>query len=224
MGRASPPIFGPCLLWPRSPISATAEHLFSSYLSYLLPSRIYPLRLQAGGHRKRANMGLVSGRQFVKRFALCYHTIVCPVCLSCLSATLVYCGQTVGQIKTKLGMLAGLGPGHIVLDGDPAPLPKRGRSPQFSAHICCGQMAGFVKMVLGMEVGLGPGDFLLDGDPIPPPKEGAKPPPQFSAHVHCGRTAGWIKVALGTEVGPGPGHIVLDGDPPAPLPKTGAEP
>jgi len=28
---------------------------------------------------------------------------VCPVCLSvCLSATLVYCGQTVGWIKTPL--------------------------------------------------------------------------------------------------------------------------
>jgi len=36
----------------------------------------------------------------------------------------VYCGQTVGQIKLKLGMQVGLGPGHIVLDGDPAPLPK----------------------------------------------------------------------------------------------------
>ena len=26
---AQPPIFGPCLLWPRSPMSATAELLFS---------------------------------------------------------------------------------------------------------------------------------------------------------------------------------------------------
>jgi len=30
---------------------------------------------------------------FVKRFTLCHRTVVC---LSCLSATLVYCGQTVG--------------------------------------------------------------------------------------------------------------------------------
>ena len=54
----------------------------------------------------------------------------CPVlsCLSvCLSVTLVYCGQTVGQIKMKLGMLVGLGPGHIVLDGDPS--PQKGHSP-----------------------------------------------------------------------------------------------
>ena len=74
---------------------------------------------------------------------------VLSVCLSCL---LVYCGQTVGWIKMKLGMQVGLGPGHTVLDGDPALLPPKGHSPQFSAHICCGQMAGWIKMPLGMEV------------------------------------------------------------------------
>jgi len=42
-------------------------------------------------------------------------------CLSVLSSvTRVYCGQTVRRIKMKLGMEIGLGPGHIVLDGDPA--------------------------------------------------------------------------------------------------------
>ena len=44
-----------------------------------------------------------------------------PVCLSCLSLTLVYCGQMVGRIKMKLGTQVDLGPGHTVLDGDPAP-------------------------------------------------------------------------------------------------------
>ena len=89
------------------------------------------------------------GRPFVKRFALCYPTVVClslcPV-LSCLSVTLVYCGQTVGWIKVKLSMQVGLGPGHIVLDRDPARLPKgtqlptrTGHSnPLFSAHVYCG--------------------------------------------------------------------------------------
>jgi len=37
---------------------------------------------------------------------------------------LVYCGQTVGWIKMKLGTKVGLGPGHVVLDGDPALPPK----------------------------------------------------------------------------------------------------
>jgi len=40
----------------------------------------------------------------------------CPVCQSVLSVTLLYCGQTVGWIKMKLGTALGLGPGHIVLD------------------------------------------------------------------------------------------------------------
>jgi len=41
----------------------------------------------------------------------------------------------------KLGLQVGLGPGHIVLDGDPAPPPTKGHSPQFSALIRCGPMA-----------------------------------------------------------------------------------
>jgi len=74
-----------------------------------------------------------------------------------------------------LGMEVGVGPGHIVLDGDPVSLRKKGQSPQFSAHLYCGQTAGCIKMPLGMEVGLRPGDFVLDGDPAPTPK-GAEPP------------------------------------------------
>jgi len=42
----------------------------------------------------------------------------------CLSVTLVYCDQTVGWIKMKLNTEISLGPGHIVLDWDPAPSPK----------------------------------------------------------------------------------------------------
>jgi len=60
--------------------------------------------------------------------------------LSCLSVTLVYCGQTVGWIRMPLGTKVGLGSGHIVLDGDPAPLLRTGHSsPHFSAHVYCGQ-------------------------------------------------------------------------------------
>jgi len=35
---SSPPSFGPCLLWPRSPISATAELLFVFLMHYYLRS------------------------------------------------------------------------------------------------------------------------------------------------------------------------------------------
>jgi len=64
-------------------------------------------------------------------------------------------------------MEVGVGPGHIVSDGDPAlPFPK-GHSPQFSAHVCCDQMAGCIKMPLGRQVGLGPGDIVLDRTQLP---------------------------------------------------------
>jgi len=49
---------------------------------------------------------------------LCYRTVVLSV-RPVLSVTLVYCGQTVGRIKMKLGTQ--VGPSHIVLDGDTAP-------------------------------------------------------------------------------------------------------
>ena len=69
------------------------------------------------------------GRPFIKRFALCYRFVVClSACLSvqsCLSVTLVY----YGWIKMNLDVEVGLCPGHIVLDGDPAPPPQRGTSP-----------------------------------------------------------------------------------------------
>ena len=63
-----------------------------------------------------------------------------------------------------LGTEVGLDPGHIVLDGDTAPLPKKGH-PQFLAHVYCGQTAGWIKTPLGTGVDLGPGHFVLDGFP-----------------------------------------------------------
>ena len=44
---------------------------------------------------------------------------------SSLSVALVYCGQTFGWIKMPLGMKVGLDPGHVLLDGDPAPPRKK---------------------------------------------------------------------------------------------------
>jgi len=82
-----------------------------------------------------------------------------------------------------LDLEVGLGPGHIVLDGDPAPLPKKGQSPQFSAHLYCDQTAGCIKMPLGTEVGLGQNDIVLHGDPAPQKRA---QPTQFLTHVYCG--------------------------------------
>jgi len=40
-----------------------------------------------------------------------------------------HCAQMAGCIKMPLCTEVGLSPGALVLDGDPAPLPKRGQSP-----------------------------------------------------------------------------------------------
>ena len=74
----------------------------------------------------------------------------------------------------KLGMQVGLSPGHIVLDGDPAPLPKKGTEPPFSAHVCAKWLHG-LRCHLVWRYSLGPSDFVLDGNPTPLPKKGHSP-------------------------------------------------
>jgi len=58
-------------------------------------------------------------------FALCYGPSYYMGPLSvlsvCLSVPFLHFGQTVGWNKMPLGADVGLGPGYIVLDGDPAP-------------------------------------------------------------------------------------------------------
>ena len=76
------------------------------------------------------NAAYLFGRPFVKRFALCYWTVVLSV-LSCLSVTLVHCGQTFGWIKMPLGREIGLGPCDIVSDGDPSPQKRAQQPPIF---------------------------------------------------------------------------------------------
>jgi len=61
------------------------------------------------------------------------HPILPVRCLSVLSVTLVYCGQTVGWIKMKLGVQVGLWEGGrgspYNLYGDPRPPSQRGTAP-----------------------------------------------------------------------------------------------
>ena len=90
----------------------------------------------------------------------------------------VCCDQTAEWIKMLLGMEVGLGPGYIVLDGDPA--PTKGHNPQFSAHVCCDQTA---KMPLGTEVDQG--HCVRWGSSSP--KKGHNTP-DFWACVYCGQT------------------------------------
>jgi len=85
----------------------------------------------------------------------------------------VYCGQTAGWIKMTLGIKVGLGPGHILLNGDSA--PQKRHNPQFSAHFYGVQTAVYIRIPLGTKVGVSLGDIVLDRDP-------ALPPPIFG---HC---------------------------------------
>ena len=74
----------------------------------------------------------------------------------------VFSGQMAGRIKMPLGRAVDLGPGDIVLDGDPAHLtPQRDTAPRFSAHVCCGQTSGWIKMPFGTEVGLCPSHIII---------------------------------------------------------------
>jgi len=65
-------------------------------------------------------IAMLFGRPFVKRFTLCYRTVVLSV---------LYCGLTVGWIKMPFGTEVGLGSGDIVLDGDPAARGTAARLP-----------------------------------------------------------------------------------------------
>jgi len=75
------------------------------------------------------------------------------------------------------GTEVSLGQGHIVLDGDPAPLSQNGHSPNFRPiSVVAKRLDGSVNMPLGSEVGLSPRHTVLDGDPALPPAKGHSPP------------------------------------------------
>ena len=88
----------------------------------------------------------------------------------------VYYGQTAGFITIPLGTEVGLSPGDFVLDGDPAPLPKKGAEPPISVHFYYGQTAACIRIPLGTEMGLSLGHIVLDGDPAPSPLKGHSSP------------------------------------------------
>jgi len=96
-------------------------------------------------------------------------------CLSCLSETLVYCGQTVGWFTMPLAMEVGLGPGHILLDGDLAREKRGGTAPNFRL-MSGGQTAGWIKMPLGTDVDLSPGDSVRWGPNFLTERGTAAPP------------------------------------------------
>jgi len=145
-GHSPSPIFGPCLLWPNGWVHQDA----SSYEGRPQPKRLC-VRWGPSPPLQKGGKATPNFRSFV-------------------------CDQTAGCIKMPLIMEVGLSLGGFVLDGNPVPSPKRGRSPKFSAHIYCGQTAGWIKMPLCTEAGLDPGDIVLEGDPAPTKRDS---PPIF---------------------------------------------
>jgi len=149
-------------------------------------------------------------------------SVCLSVCLPVMFVTLVHCDQTVGRFKMKLRMQIDLGPSHIVLDGDLAPLPKKGAEPPiFGPYLlwpngCMDQDATWYGGRPRLR------RLCMRWEPRSLPKKGAEPH-KFSAHIYCSQTAGWIKMALGMEVGLNSGDFVLDGDL-ASLPKKRVKP
>jgi len=87
-------------------------------------------------------------------------------CLSCLPVLCVTFVFIVAKwldglgFRMSLGMVAGLGSGHIMLCG--TQLPSKGAQPPNFWHISVVAMR--INMPFGTEVGLCPGDIVLDGD------------------------------------------------------------
>jgi len=123
----------------------------------------------------------------------------------------VYCSQTAGWIKMALGMEVGLGRGHIVLDSDLAPFPKKEQSPQIFGPFLLWPSGWMHQDVTWYGGRPQPRRLCVRWGPSFPSLKGYSP--QFLSNVRCGQTTGWMKTPLGTEVDLGPGHIVLDGVP-----------
>jgi len=112
-----------------------------------------------------------------------------------------------------LGMNVCLSPGDFVLDGDPAPIAKKGTEPPPDFRPISLRPNGWMHQDTNWFGGRPQlRGLCVRWRPSPLSRKG-----QFSAHVYCGQTAAWIKMPLGTEVGLGPDDIVLDGDPISPI-------
>ena len=135
---------------------------------------------------------LIIGQPFVKRFTLCYQSVVClfvsPVC----NVGVLWPNGWKDQGATWHGGRPGRRP-HCVR-WRPSSLPKE-HSSQFSAHVCCGWMN---QDAIWQGDKSRPRRYCVKWDPAPPGKGTAA---LTFRSIYCGQMAGWIKVPLGTELG-----------------------
>jgi len=73
-----------------------------------------------------------------------------------------------------LGMEVRLGPGHIVLDGNPARPPQKGEQPPIFGP-CLLWPNGWMDQDATWYEAAHAGHIVLHGDPAPPPKRGTDP-------------------------------------------------
>jgi len=103
---------------------------------------------------------------------------------------------------------------HNVLDGEPAPPPKKGADPQIFGP-CLLWPHGWMDQDRTWHgcrpQPRRPCGVIWGHSPLP-----KKEPPKFSAHVYCAQTVGCITMPLGMEVGASAQATVLDGDPASP--------
>ena len=137
--------------------------------------------------RRKTIIALTSwifGRPFVKRFAVCYRSVVLHVCLSvCLRLGVLWPNGWTDQDETWRADR--FQPWPHCLRCEPDPTPRKGHSRQFSAHISCGQMARWIQMPLDRKIGLDPSDIVLDGDPAPPLQKSGRAHPNFRPCLLC---------------------------------------
>jgi len=134
-GAQHPPLLDPCLLWPRSPISATAEPLsFSSSRSRIkdLGSGQTPVNLIANCKYQKVlqccyEIIRPNRRTVYVDAAYCYRpsSVIClSVCLVCLSVTVVSSAKMAEPIEMPNGTLSRVDPRKHLLDGGPDPRDK----------------------------------------------------------------------------------------------------
>ena len=122
----------------------------------------------------------------------------------------------------KLGTQVGLGPGHIVLDGDPAPPLPKGKSPPIFGPYLLRPNGCMDQDVTWYGARPRPRRLCVrQGPSSPSRKSRQRHPPQFSAHFYPGQTAECIKMPVGMEVGLSPGDFALDGNPAPASPQKG---
>jgi len=122
------------------------------------------------GHSHIPSLYKFFGRPFVKRFALCYRTVVLSV-LSDYDVGALWPNAWMDQDETWHAGRPRHWP-HCVRWGPSSPSP-------YFQPICCSQMAGWIKIPVGRKVGLSPSNILLDGKlgtQLLLPQKGAEPP------------------------------------------------